>query len=430
MQNPLRIGVAGLGTVGASVVRILQNQKSDITQKSGRDIDVVAVSARNKSQDRDCDLDGLVWHDDARDLSNEDIDVLVEVIGGADGIAYDIVNSALENGVSVVSANKALIATHGGELAKIAEKNNVHLKYEAAVAGAIPVMKSIREGLAANDISSVYGILNGTCNYILTEMRETGEDFEKILKDAQDKGYAEADPSFDIDGIDTAHKTALLAAAAFNIAPDYNHIPVRGIRHITSTDICYAEDLGYKIKLLGVARKTDLGIEQSVEPCLVEADTPLAAVDGSLNAVYTESAFAHETLMVGRGAGGDPTASAVIADIVDIARNIYIPAFSVKMDTINATPMADMDERMVASYIRLIVEDSPGVLADISGILRDFGISIKSALQLTEIAKGIVPLILITHTTKTKALKDALKKIEKLRAVKEAPFTMRMIEQE
>lgn len=430
MHHPLRIAVAGLGTVGASVVRILQAENKAISSKAGCDIHVSAVSARSKNQDRNCDLSKLTWQDDARKLVADDIDVLVEVIGGADGIAYDVVKSALENGISVVTANKALIAVHGEELAKLAEQNNAHLKYEAAVAGAIPAIKSIREGLAANQITSVYGILNGTCNYILTEMRETGGDFADIMKDAQDKGYAEADPSFDIDGIDTAHKTALLAAAAFNVAPDFDHIPTRGIRHITSTDICYAQDLGYKIKLLGVARRTDLGIEQSVEPCLVDADTPLAAVDGSLNAVYTEGPFAHETLMVGRGAGGDPTASAVIADLIDIARGVNVPAFGVVSGQWQDIPMADMDERMVASYIRLIVEDSPGVLADISGILRDCNISIKSALQLSEITKGIVPLILITHTTKTKALKDALKKIEKLRAVKESPFTMRMIEQE
>ncbi len=430
MHNPLRIAVAGLGTVGSSVVRIIQNEKLSLFDKAGSDLVVSAVSARDKNRDRGVDLANIDWHDDAKNLIQDNIDILVEVIGGADGVAYDIVKAALGKGISVVTANKALLAVHGSELAQLAEQNNAHLKYEAAVAGAIPAIKAVREGLAANQITSIYGILNGTCNYILTQMRETGGSFNEILKEAQDKGYAEADPSFDIDGVDTAHKTALLAAAAFNMAPDFNHIPTRGIRHVTSTDICYAEDLGYKIKLLGVVRKTDLGIEQSVEPCLVDLNTPLAAIDGSLNAVYTESPFAHETLMVGRGAGGDPTASAVVADIIDIARGVHISPFGVPSEKWNDTPMADMDERMVASYIRLIVEDSPGVLADISGILRDENISIQSALQLSEITKGIVPLILITHTVKTKALKGALAKIEKLRSVKEQPFTMRIIEQE
>ena len=428
-QPHLRIAVAGLGTVGAAVVKILQDNVDQIQKRAGRPIAVINVSARNRDQDRGFSMDGITWCDSADDLLN-DIDILVEAVGGSSGYAYDLVKSALEKGISVVTANKALLAVHGAELAQIAESNKIHLKYEAAVAGAIPVIKSIREGLAANPISSVYGILNGTCNYILTEMRETGESFDKILKDAQDAGFAEADPTFDIDGIDTAHKTALLSAAAFNIMPDFDHIKAEGIRRVTDTDICYADDLGYKIKLLGVAKKTDLGIEQSVEPCLVEANTPLAAVDGSLNAVYTESAYAHETLMVGRGAGGDPTASAVLADVIDAARNTYVAPFGVNADQMENTQMAQMDECVKAVYIRLIVEDSPGVLADISGILRDESISIKSALQLSEITKGIVPLILITHSAKTKAIDTAIRKLSKLKAVKEAPFLMRIIEQE
>lgn len=430
MRNPHRIGVAGLGTVGSSVVRILQSEISLFADRAGIDFEVVSVSARNQNQDRNCDLKGITWHTDAMNMLDDDLDILVEVIGGANGIAYDLVKGALQKGISVVTANKALLAVHGAELAEIADAAEVHLKYEAAVAGAIPAIKSIREGLVANKISSVYGILNGTCNYILTEMRETGAGFDEILKDAQEQGYAEADPSFDIDGVDTAHKTALLAAAAFNMAPDFEHIPVRGIRHITQTDISYAEDLGYKIKLLGVARQTDLGVEQSVEPCLVDASTPLAAVDGSLNAVYTEGPYSHETLMVGRGAGGEPTASAVLSDVVDIARNNYVAPFGAPSGRLQNVSMADMGERRVISYIRLIVEDASGVLADIAGILRDHKISIKSALQLTEITKGIVPLIMITHETPTKALKNSLDQIEKLRAVKEPPFTMRIIEQE
>lgn len=430
MSESLKIGVAGLGTVGASVVRILQKDGKMLADKTGRAVEIVSVAARDKNKDRGFDGTGLNWCDDVLDMAEDRrLDVIIELVGGADGIAFDLVKKALENGISVITANKALMAHHGAELAALAEKHNVELRYEAAIAGAIPVVKAIREGLTANTISSVYGILNGTSNYILTEMRETGGSFDDILKVAQDKGYAEADPGFDIDGVDAGHKIALLAALAFDMAPDFEHIKIRGIRNITQTDIAYAEELGFRIKLLGVARQTALGIEQSVEPCLIAMDRPMAAIDGSLNAVYTESNYANETLIVGRGAGGDETASAVLSDLADILRGNRLPVFDVGASQLRDVRFADMEERCVPIYVRMIVEDKSGVLADLTSILRDLNISVKSALQHSEIKEGLVPMILTLHRAKASDLNEALNRIEKLESVKGTPFTMRIIEQ-
>jgi len=430
MSDSLKIGVAGLGTVGASVVRILQTDGEMLANKAGRAVELVSVAARDKNKDRGFNGADLNWCDDVLDMAEDSrLDVIIELIGGADGVALDLVKMALENGISVITANKAMMAHHGAELAELAERNDVELRYEAAIAGAIPVVKTIREGLAANTISSVYGILNGTSNYILTEMRETGADFNDILKIAQDKGYAEADPGFDIDGVDAGHKIALLSALAFDMAPNFERVEIRGIRNITQTDIAYAEELGFRIKLLGVARQTDLGIEQSVEPCLIATDRPMAAIEGSLNAVYTESNYANETLIVGRGAGGDETASAVMSDVADILRGNRLPVFGVGASQLRDVRFADMEERCVPIYVRMIVEDKSGVLADLTSILRDLNISVKSALQHSEIEQGIVPMILRLHRAKASDLTEALNRIEKLESVKETPFTMRIIEQ-
>lgn len=430
MNPAYKIGIAGLGTVGASVVSILQQQSDEIAIKTGRAVEIVSVSARSKDMDRACDLSGIHWCDDLLVDMAEDasLDCIVELIGGSDGIAYDLVKKALSRGVSVVTANKALLAHHGYELAILADKNGAELRYEAAVAGAIPVIKALREGLSANTLETVYGIMNGTCNYILTEMERTGESFDDILSDAQAKGYAEADPSFDVDGDDTGHKLSLLAALSFAMPPNFDHIELRGIRPVTQTDISYAAELGYCIKLLGLAQSGEHGVEQSVEPCLIPKDLPIAAVDGSMNAVYMKTNYADETLMVGRGAGGFETASAVVADIIDLVRGQRLGVFGRPADKLIERKMADMDQRTVPMYLRLVVEDKSGVFAEVAGILAKFDISIKSAFQHSEITKGIVPLVLVLHEVKVKDLKQALEKISKIKAVKEEPFYMRIMD--
>ena len=430
MTAPYKIGIAGLGTVGASVVRILQEQSDDIFLKTGRQVEIVSVSARDKTADRDCDLSNITWCDDLLSDMAEDssLDCIVELIGGEDGIAYDLVKKALGRGISVITANKALLAHHGKELATLAEKNNVHLRYEAAVAGAIPVVKALREGLSINNVQNVYGILNGTCNYILTEMEKTGRDFDDVLTEAQDKGYAEADPSFDIDGHDTGHKISLLSALAFSMFPAFEDIEIRGIRAITQTDISYASELGYRIKLLGAARFGSQGVEQSVEPCLVPLDRPIASVNDSMNAVYIQTNYADETLMVGRGAGGDETASAVIADIIDLMRAQGVPVFGRQADRLSEPQLANMNMRVISVYVRLVVEDKPGVFADIASQLSKFDLSIKSALQHSEITKGIVPVILVLRDVRVENLNGALQAIEKMKAVKETPFYMRIMD--
>jgi homoserine dehydrogenase len=428
-NKPLKIAVAGLGTVGAGVIKILQNNQNVIQARCDRAIEIISVSASNKDKDRGVDLSTYQWADDLMQMAaDENIDCIVECIGGSDGLVKDFVQSALENGKHVVTANKALVATHGVAFAKIAESQNVGLLYEAAIAGGIPIVKALREGLAANNLQSVFGILNGTCNYILTTMEKTGRDFDDVLKEAQDLGYAEADPTFDIDGIDSAHKLALLAALAFGVEPDFDALQISGIRHVTSGDILATKELGYKIKLLGVTKKIDDQYMQTVEPCLVPIHSAIAAIDDSYNAVMTQSDYCEKTMMQGRGAGEGPTASSIVADIIDVARNNIVLTFGKPSNDLQKVQWQGAENIHGASYIHLIVKDEPGVLAKITTELGALNISIDSIIQRGHDDDGSASVIIVTQKSVFKETQEALKSVEKLDIVLKTPLLMRIEE--
>ena len=427
MNTPLHIAVAGLGTVGAGTLKLLQTHGEMLRQRCGRAIVVIAVSARDKGRDRGVDLDGMEWHDDAAAMAAQSgAEVVVELIGGADGVAKAVCEAAIASGKHVVTANKALLAHHGTALALAAEAKGVSLGFEAAVAGGVPIIKALREGLAANGLSRIYGILNGTCNYILTTMRETGAKFEAVLADAQELGYAEADPSFDIDGIDAAHKLAILTSVAFGCEVNFPAVHIEGIRDISSLDIQFAGELGYEIKLLGIARLTGSGVEQRVHPCLVPLAAPIAHVEGVFNAVVAEGDFVDTTVYQGRGAGAGPTASAVVADLVDIARGHRVPTFAVPATALAKIPAQPMERHRGAYYIRLMVVDKPGVIADVTATFRDEEISLESMLQRGRAPGEAVPVILITHDTEESAMSRALEKIAILEAVADPPRMIRI----
>lgn len=428
MADPLRIGIAGLGTVGAGVVEIVQKNGDLLAQRCGRAIDIVAVNARDKAKDRGVDLSSYEWADDAQGLAELDLDVVVELIGGSDGPAYDLVKAALSKGISVVTANKALVAHHGAELAELAESNGASLAYEAAVAGGIPIIKAAREGMAANRIRAVYGILNGTSNFILTKMRQTGRDFDDVLKEAQDLGYAEADPTFDIDGVDAGHKICILASIAFGVVPDFDKVRMSGIRHVTSTDITFADEFGYKIKLLGIAKDHDGEINITVEPCLIPKTSPLGAIEDAYNAVYLDGDFVDTPLLTGLGAGKGPTASAVVADIVDIARGLKVPTFGISVKNLAAPKFIDPGTIKMSYYLRLSVTDQPGVIADVSAILRDHEISIESMAQHGRDPGQPVSVVLTTHAARQEMLEKACDLIAKLDHCLDAPRYMRIEE--
>ena len=427
MQDPLKIGIAGLGTVGAGVVKLLTEHARLLAQRSGRPISIVAVSARDKRKKRGIDLKGVRWETDPLALATaSDIDVVVELIGGSDGVARKLIERAIATGKDVVTANKALLAMHGAEIAMAAEKKGVTVVFEAAVAGGIPVIKALREGLVGNRVKRLYGILNGTCNYILTTMRETGRDFGAVLAEAQAAGYAEADPSFDVDGIDAAHKLAVLTGAAFGARVNFKGIYVEGIRRITAMDIQLAADLGYRIKLLGLARETAYGIEQRVHPCMVPLDAPIAHIEGVFNAVVIEGDFVGTTMFQGRGAGQGPTASAVVADLVDVARGRRMPAFVVPAKQLANRPAAPMDRHVGAYYMRLMVQDRPGVIAAVSSILAKHKISLESMLQRGRSESAMVPVVLTTHENSEASMRQAVKSIARLGAVLEEPCLIRI----
>ncbi len=423
----MRVGVAGLGTVGAGVLRLLRDNADLVAARAGRAVEVTAVSARNRAADRGVDLGGVAWHEDAVALAHDpDVDVVVELIGGSGGPARALAEAALAAGKPLVTANKALLAVHGAELAAAAEAAGVALGYEAAVAGGIPIIKALREGLAGNRISRVAGILNGTCNYILTVMREEKRDFHDVLADAQALGYAEADPSFDIDGIDAAHKLAILAALAFGRPVDFAAVHVEGIRRVSALDISFAEELGYRIKLLGIARETGAGVEVRVHPAMVPKTALLASVDGVYNAVLAEGDFAGTMFLQGRGAGAGPTASAVVADLIDIARGSNIPVWGAVSDALSASASVPISGHAGAYFLRLMVVDQPGVLADVTAILRDHGVSLESMLQHGRKPDEAVPIVLVTHETTEAAIAGAIARIAELTAVLESPALIRI----
>lgn len=429
MQNVVKIGVAGLGTVGAGTVKLLSEHRDNLTDRSGSPMIVTAVSARDRTRDRGFSTEGITWHDDARDLATDkNVDVVVETIGGSDGIAYDVCKAALENGKHVVTANKALIALHGVELARIADANNVTIAYEAAVAGGIPVIKALREGLAGNVISRVTGILNGTCNYILTTMREQGRDFADVLAEAQKLGYAEADPTFDVDGIDAAHKLAILTSLAFGVEVDFDAIAVEGIRSVSALDIQLAEELGYRIKLLAIAKQTSEGIEQRVSPVLVDRSTQISKVEGVFNAVVLEGDYVGPVVLQGRGAGERPTASAVVADLVDIAAGRNAPVFGVPADRLKKNVRASLEKHVGPYYLRLMVWDRPGVMAEVTATLAKHGVSMASMIQhgRAETEGGVVPVVFVTHETSEAAMSGALSDISAFESNSQPPVLMRI----
>ncbi len=427
MSGKLRVGIAGLGTIGAGVLHLLAANADVVTARAGREVAVTAVSARCRTRDRGVSLAGMRWHDDPVALAADpEVDVVVELIGGADGPARALVEAALAVRRPVVTANKAMLAVHGAELARAAEAAGVALAFEAAVAGGIPVIKAVREGLAGNRISRISGILNGTCNYILTRMRAEGRDFAEILGDAQRLGYAEADPSFDIDGIDAAHKLAILAALAFGRPVAFGAVHIEGIRGISACDIRFAGELGYRIKLLGLAHATQDGISARVYPALVAEDAPLARVDGVYNAVVTEGDFVGRLMLEGRGAGAGPTASAVVADLIDLARGRATPVWGAAAGALSDAPSVPIAAHVGCYYLRLMVVDRPGVIADVAAVLRDHGVSLESMLQRGRAPGETVAVVLVTHETQESAMRAALDRIGTLEAVLEPPTMLRI----
>jgi homoserine dehydrogenase len=429
MASPssLRLGVAGLGTVGVGVVRLLEKHADLVAARAGRRLVVGAVAARDWRKDRGLDLAGFRWFGDPVALAEDpDVDLVVELIGGSEGAAKATVEAALRRGKPVVTANKALMAHHGTALARLAEKNRAPLAFEAAVAGGIPVIKALREGLAANQVTRVYGILNGTCNYILSTMRETGREFAEVLAEAQALGYAETDPAFDIDGVDAAHKLALLTSLAFGTEVNFAGVSVEGIRHVSALDIAYAAELGYRIKLLGVARVTEHGVEQRVHPTMVPLGTPIAHVEGVFNAVVAEGDFAGRVVLEGRGAGAGPTASAVVADLIDLAAGRAVPAFTVPAQALKRLPPAPMERHTGAYYVRLMVVDKPGVIADVAAALRDEKVSMEAMIQRGRAPGEAVPVVITTHDTDEAAMRRALAAIGRLATVLEEPRMIRI----
>jgi homoserine dehydrogenase len=427
MAKVLRIGVAGLGTVGTGVLRLLAAHGDLIAERAGRRVRLTAISARDRRKDRGVDLSQTQWFDDATGLADSpDVDLVIELIGGSDGVAKALVERALAAGKPVITANKALIAHHGTHLARQAEAAGAALGYEAAVAGGVPVIKALREGLAANRIARVYGILNGTSNYILTTMRETGREFAEVLSEAQALGYAEADPSFDVDGVDTAHKLAILTGVAFGCEIDFDGVYVEGMREISALDIAYADELGYRIKLLGLSRATDGGVEQRVHPCMVSLEAPIASIEGVFNAVVAEGDFCGSIMTEGQGAGAGPTASAVVADLIDIARGGGRATFAVPAASLQRLASLPMERHEGSYYLRLMVVDRPGVIADIAAALRDQDISVEAMLQHGRAPGESVPVVITTHETREAYMVRAIERIAAIEAVLEPPRLIRI----
>lgn len=437
MQKPLTLGIAGLGTVGAGLLQLLDQHKDRLVERTGREIRVGGISARTRNKDRGVSLEGIPWFDDPVALATEPgIDVFVELIGGSDGIAKAAVEAALKAGKPVVTANKALVAEHGLALGRLAEEKGVALNFEAAVAGGIPVIKTLRESLSANAVRRVYGILNGTCNYILTTMSEEQRSFDEVLKEAQARGYAEADPTFDIGGFDTAHKLAILTSIAFGTEVAFDQIHVEGIESITEADIEAAEDMGYRIKLLGVAMQTESGIEARVHPAMVHRDSAIAEVSGVTNAVAIDADFCGSLLLVGPGAGAHPTASAVAGDIIDIARGSLVAPFLTPTANLKPYKKAKIGEHHGAYYVRLSVYDRPGAIAAIAKRMGDREVSIESIVQrrprsqapgTARRAPGAPALVvMITHETTEEAMRLAVDAIEKDGKVSERPQVIRI----
>ena len=430
MADVLRVALAGLGTVGGGVVRLLDANAELIARRAGRRIEVVAVSARDRTRERGLDLGRFRWADDSAELARmADVDVVAELVGGADGPALTLARATLAGGKSLVTANKAMLAYHGLELAQAAETAGVALKFEAAVAGGVPVVKGLREGAAANRVAGVYGILNGTCNFILSTMEETGRDFADVLAEAQALGFAEADPSFDIDGIDAGHKLSILASLAFGTRPAFAGVEAHGIRQVLAADIAEAAVLGHRVRLVGMAEADGRGrLFQRVHPHLVPLAHPLAHVGGSTNAVVVEGDFVGRLLFQGAGAGDGPTASAVVADLIDIARGEFGPPYAMPAAALEAVAPADSGERRGRAYLRFIVADRVGVLAEIAAAMRDAGVSIESLIQRGVAADGSVLVAIVTHEGPERSVAAALERLRGSASLTGAPLWMPILD--
>ena len=431
MTNALRLGIAGLGNVGVGVLDIVKKHGALLADRAGVPIKVTAVAARNRAKDRGHDLAGFAWHNDPVSLARSlDIDVFVELIGGEGNPAKSAVEAAIAAGKHVITANKALLAHHGATLARAAEAKGVALNFEASVAGGIPIIKALREGLIGNRVSKLFGIMNGTCNYILTKMANEGRGFADVLKEAQNLGYAEADPTFDIGGFDTAHKLAVVTSLAFGTEVNLNAIEIEGIEAITLDDIRNASDMGYKIKLLGVAIAHAEGIEQRVNPTLVPKGAPVSDTDGVFNAIVVKGDFVGDLMLEGRGAGAHPTASAVVSDVVDIARGNRRPAFGIPAVKLKPYKQSPKKAHEGGYYVALELIDRPGAVASIAQILADEKISIESIVQRgrqdQETKRATATFILITHDTLETSIRSAIEQIEKNGHVASKPRVIRI----
>jgi len=422
--DPVKVGVLGLGTVGGGTVNVLQRNAEEIARRAGRGIVVSHAAARDLNKPRICSTEGITVTADPKEVVEDpDVAIIVELIGG-DTLALDLVMRAIENGKHVVTANKALIAKHGNEIFAAAQAKGVIVAFEAAVAGGIPIIKAIREGLAGNQIEWLAGIINGTGNFILTEMRDKGRDFDDVLKEAQELGYAEADPTFDVEGIDAAHKLTILASIAFGIPLQFDAAFTEGITKITREDVTYAEELGYRIKHLGITRRTDNGVELRVHPTLIPERRLIANVDGVMNAVLVQGDAVGPTLYYGAGAGDEPTASAVVADVVDVVRVLTsdpenrVPHLAFQPDSLSDLPILKMEDVETAYYLRMLAKDEPGVLADVTRILGDKGISIEAIIQKEPEGDSTeATVIMLTHQVVEKQMNEAIKQIEALKTI-------------
>jgi homoserine dehydrogenase len=420
-MKPVNIGILGLGTVGGGTVNVLQRNADEITRRAGRGIQVTMASVRSLDKPRICDTSSIALTTDPFEIVNQpDIDVVVELIGG-DTLALDLVMTAIANGKHVVTANKALIAVHGNEIFAEAQKMGVTVAFEAAVAGGIPIIKAVREGLAGNRVKWLAGIINGTSNFILTEMRDKGRSFEDVLAEAQQLGYAEADPTFDIEGIDAAHKLTILASIAFGIPLQFDKVYTEGMRKLTTQDVTDAADLGFRIKHLGIARRTDAGVELRVHPTLIPERRLIANVDGVMNAILVNGDAVGPTLYYGAGAGADPTASAVVADLVDVVRALTtdpenrVPHLAFQADALDDTAILPIEEVNSAWFLRLQALDQPNVLANVTRLLGENNISIEAIVQKVPHQHGAtVPIVILTHHVVEKSMNLALEGISKL----------------
>ncbi len=427
MTSPLRLGIAGLGTVGAGVVKIIRQKKALLEARTGRGIEITAVSARNRDKDRGVSLSSYAWQDDPVALAKrDDVDVFVELMGGSDGPAKAATEAALAAGKDVVTANKALLAHHGQALAELAEANGAVLRFEAAVAGGIPIIKSLTEGLAGNEIERVMGVMNGTCNYILTRMEDAGLTYEEAFAEADGLGYLEADPNLDVGGIDAGHKLSLLSSIAYGTQVDFGAVELEGIGCITIEDIRHAADMGFKIKLLGVSRLTGRGLEQSMQPCLVPQSSPLGQLQGGTNMVVVEGDQVGQIVLRGAGAGEGPTASAVMGDVMDIARGLRMTTFGQTASTLAKAKPARASSS-APYYLRVGLMDKPGALARVAAALGEAGVSINRMRQYGQ-GEAAVPVLIVTHKTTRDALDTALADIKATGLVDGEPVALRIEE--